>query len=90
MERWKETEMFFCLEAYSDIVREDCVFFRQFFSSWHGGMDLGGHPSHLCHLFLAKGMKVVKGVEGLIVFSTFFYHYAGQNFFSKVVENLRI
>lgn len=54
-----------------------CFSLPIFFLLAHGN-GFGGHPSHLCQLFLAKGMKVVKDVEGLSVFSTFFYHYAGQ------------
>ena len=67
-----------------------CFFLPIFFLLARGN-GFGGHPSHLCQLFLAKGMKVVKDVEGLIVFSTFFYQYAGQFFFLESggeLENL--
>ena len=66
-----------------------CVFFFfSFFSPFGRGEWIGGHPSHLCKLFLAKKDESRRMLKGLL-FVQPVKHSAGQIFFSlKVVDIL--
>ena len=80
-ERWKSGgKDMFSFRGFTGGERGLCVFFSFFFPFGRGEW-IGGHPRHLCKLFLAKKDESRRMLKGLL-FVHPVKHSAGQIFFS--------